>query len=137
MAGPINIVLCSPERPETQLDASEVILPGAGGVFTVQADHTPVLTNLIPGVLEITVGEGERVYSAVNGGFAEIKENTVRVLAELLEEGSEIELERAKLARERAEKRLLKITEDLDVERAESALKRAIARIDAHSGQGY
>ena len=137
MSGPMTITLCSPDTAEAEISAAEIILPGAGGVFTVQADHTPMLTTLIPGVLEISTEEGKKIFYAINGGFVEIKDNTVKVLAEMLEAGEEIKLSRAEEARNRAAKRLTKITEDLDVKRAEFALKRAIARIDAHSGRGY
>ena len=137
MADALNITLCAPERPEIQLSANEIMVPGGGGVYTIQADHTPILTTLVPGVLEITAENGEKQYFAVNGGFCNVKDNQIRMLAELLEPGVEIELKRAEEARERAERRLIKVTEDLDVKRAETALKKAIARIDAHHGRGH
>ncbi len=127
----IRLELTAPEKRKVSLTGLELVLPGAGGVFTVMSGHTPLLTTLTPGVLAMH-GEGEDVqYFAVSGGFAEVKDDVVSVLAPTFEAGQEIDVERAEAARERAETRLAKPPEDLNVRRAEMALARSLARLSA------
>ena len=132
----IRLELTAPEKRKISLTGTELVLPGAGGVFTVMSGHTPLLTTLTPGVLAL-YGEGEEdvTYFAVSGGFAEVKNDSVSVLVPSFEPGQEIDLQRAEAARERAETRLNKPPEALDVRRAEMALARSLARIGAHRGE--
>ncbi len=134
--GIIGIELCAPVRETVQLEAREVRLPGAAGVLTVLPGHTPLMTVLVAGVVVVAGGEEEAadLYFSVDGGFAEIKQDRIMLLAECFEPGREIDLGRAEDARDRAEARLRKRGEDLDVERAELAIARALARIDARQG---
>lgn len=73
--------LVSPERRLASVEASEVQIPGAEGDMTAMAEHTPTITTLRPGVLRVTHGGGTDEY-VVFGGFAEIKPDSVSVLAE-------------------------------------------------------
>ncbi|MDD4775396.1 MAG: ATP synthase delta/epsilon chain alpha-helix domain-containing protein, partial [Syntrophomonas sp.] len=68
---------------------------------------------------------------AISGGFMEVMNNEARVLAETAEPGDDIDVLRAKAAKERAEARLAAKAEDTNLARAEAALQRAIARIQA------
>ena len=81
-----------------------------------------------PGILTITEAE-ETKEAALHAGFAEILQNEVVILAEIIEWPEEIDEERAKRARERAEERLRTKTPETDILRAETALQRAMARI--------
>ena len=81
-----------------------------------------------PGILTITDAE-ETKEAALHAGFAEILQNEVVILAEIIEWPEEIDEERAKRARERAEERLRTKTPETDILRAETALQRAMARI--------
>ena len=87
-------------------------------------------TVLAPGLVTIHNGDEEKV-AAVHAGFAEILGDKVTLLAELAEWPDEIDEQRAIAAKERAEQRLASHTEDIDVKRAEFALKKALIRIDA------
>jgi len=128
--------ICSPDRA-TAVEAVEAVVPGAAGVFTVLPGHTPLLSTMTPGVLEVRQPFGELKFYAVMGGFAEVQPGRLILLTEVYEEGHEVTLERANAAKERAEARLRKPREDTDIERAEIALQKSIARITAHHREQY
>ena len=100
------------------------------GDLGVYKNHIPMTTVLAPGLVTIHNGDEEKV-AAVHAGFAEILGDKVTLLAELAEWPDEIDEQRAIAAKERAEQRLASHTEDIDVKRAEFALKKALIRIDA------
>ena len=133
----IDVEIYAPERRNVQFDAAEIILPGESGVFMVQPGHTPLLASLAPGVLITHDAQSNEEFYAVTGGFAEVRDDRVVVLAHAFEQGEQIDLERAEAARERAEERLRTPSNDTDVQRAEMALARAAARIQAHGQEGY
>ncbi len=133
----INVVLCAPEKEKTELEAQEVLCPGEDGIFTVRYGHTPYLTTLIPGVVLVKDTKGEEHYFAASGGFAEVHPEKTLILADSYEAGDNVDEERAKAARERAELRLSKPEPETDLGRAELALYRAVARINAASKTGH
>lgn len=100
------------------------------GQMGVYENHIPLTTILEPCVISIHIGE-EKKKAAVLGGFIEIQKDRITILAEDANWPDEIDVERAKAARKRAEERLSKKEAGLDVIRAEAALKRAMARISA------
>lgn len=81
MAGTFKFELVSPERVLMSVDATEVIVPGADGLFTVMAGHAPVMSTLLPGVLHV-IGPAGRKAVFVKGGFADVTADTLTVLAE-------------------------------------------------------
>lgn len=81
MADTIQFDLVSPERKLLSAQATEVQIPGAEGDMTAMAGHVPTITTLRPGVLKV-VTDGQAVEFAVTGGFAEISEEGISVLAE-------------------------------------------------------
>jgi F-type H+-transporting ATPase subunit epsilon len=83
MAGTFKFELVTPERMALSQDATQVLVPGMEGEFTVLPGHAPVISALRPGVIEVTLAEGgetERIF--VKGGFAEVDADRVTVLAE-------------------------------------------------------
>ena len=100
------------------------------GEMGVYANHIPLTTILTPGVVKIH-NDGQVKKAAVMGGFIEIQKDRITVMAENAEWPDEIDVERAKAAKKRAEERLQKKETGLDMARAEAALKRAMARISA------
>lgn len=100
------------------------------GEMGVYANHIPLTTILAPGVVKIH-NDGQVQKAAVMGGFIEIQKDRITVMAENAEWPEEIDVERAKAAKKRAEERLQKKDAGLDTARAEAALKRAMARISA------
>jgi F-type H+-transporting ATPase subunit epsilon len=102
---------------------------GALGEFGILPNHIPFLTTLQPGELRYRKGN-QLEYLAVTGGFAEVSDNKVTILAEAAERAREIDVERARRAKERAEKRLAQAkVEAIDYTRAEAALKRSLIRL--------
>jgi len=81
MADTLNFELVSPERKLASTEAEAVTIPGMMGDLTAMANHAPFLTNMRPGYVVVRNGSSEDGYF-VTGGFAEISNNTVSVLAE-------------------------------------------------------
>ena len=100
-----------------------------------------ILANMLPfaGVLDIAemnfVQKGERQFYFVSGGFIYVKKEEVTMITDAIESVEEIDLNRAKRAKERAEKRLASKNANIDVMRAELALKRAITLIGIKSNR--
>jgi F-type H+-transporting ATPase subunit epsilon len=82
MAGTFKFELVTPERMLLSEDATQVVVPGMEGEFTVFAGHAPVVSALRPGVLDATLGDARRVRVFVKGGFAEADADRLVVLAE-------------------------------------------------------
>jgi F-type H+-transporting ATPase subunit epsilon len=118
----------TPDRKVVSTTADIVVCPGIEGQFGVLVGHVPFLSALDIGEMYYKQG-GKTEYLAVSGGFAEVTGSKVTVVAEAAEFGKEIDIERARRARERAERRLAAAkTEQIDWARAEAALRRAIVR---------
>lgn len=107
-----------------------VTAPGSEGYFGMLANHAPMMTQLKIGKLEYRRADDTSDAMAISGGFLEVFENAVTVLAESAEMARDIDLDRAEQAKTRAEERLSGSTEEVDFERAQIALKRAINRIN-------
>jgi len=111
-------------------DVDRLIVPGIEGELGLLPLHAPLLTTIKPGVLRVVKGE-EETTMAITGGFIEVRENRVTILADSAERGDEIDAARAEEARRRAEERLASREAAIDMAKAEMALKRAIVRIKA------
>jgi len=111
-------------------DVESLVVPAALGYLGVLPGHAPLVTALDIGVIKYK-REGKTRKMAISGGFMEVINNKVIVLADTAEPGDQIDLARAEQAKERARKRLAERGADLDVKRAELALKRAMSRIKA------
>lgn len=81
MADTVQFDLVSPERLLASVAARDVRLPGAEGDMTVLPDHAPLITTLRPGIVRVASADGDREY-VVTGGFAEINQESISVLAE-------------------------------------------------------
>jgi F-type H+-transporting ATPase subunit epsilon len=111
-----------------------VSAPGVEGEFGVLPGHVNLLSALAVGALRFDAdGKSQNVF--ISGGFAEVSNNTVTVLADAAELAGDIDQARAQAARERAEKRLADKTDKVDITRAEAALKRAGARLHIAVGR--
>lgn len=121
--------ICTLDRAPARLDVTEVTAPGVMGIFVVLPGHAPLLSILEIGPLTALRPDGGKVLFAVNGGFAQVLDDHVLVLAKTAESESDIDVERAERARNRAEERIKKPSESIDIARAEIALKRALTRL--------
>ncbi|MGN1198297.1 MAG: ATP synthase F1 subunit epsilon [Acetatifactor sp.] len=99
------------------------------GEIGILPGHIPLTVIVKPGVLNITEADGEKM-AALHSGFAEILPERVTILAEIIEWPEEIDEKRAEAAKERAEDRIRTKSSETDLLRAETALQRAVARIE-------
>ncbi len=118
----------SPERIFYEDDVAMAELNTTEGEIGILPEHIPLTTIVAPGVLRITKGEDIRE-AAVLSGFMEIKKDAVTILAESCEWPEEIDLNRANEAKIRAERRIKSGDAEINLTRAEAALKRSLTRI--------
>lgn len=121
--------IITPDRVFYENQVKMVEFNTTEGEIGVLPGHIPLTVIIKPGILNITEGEGDKE-AALHAGFAEILPEQVTILAEIIEWPEEIDQERAEAARERAEERLRSRTPETDIARAETALQRAMARIN-------
>jgi F-type H+-transporting ATPase subunit epsilon len=131
MASTIRLELVTPERLLLSEDVDEVVLPGYEGEFGVLPGHTQYLAILNIGMLRYRRGSETRKI-AVGGGFAEVTPERVVVMVDTAERAEEIDVERARRARERAEAALKELSlDDESYAKAYAALQRAMVRMAA------
>ncbi len=126
-----TIKVITPERVFYTGEATMVEFNTTEGEIGVYKNHIPMTVIVKPGVLTITGDEVKK--AALHSGFVEILQDSVTILAEVIEWPDEIDIARAESAKERAEKRISEKAQGFDVIRAEAALQRAIARINSHN----
>ena len=106
-----------------------VIAPGQEGVFEVLANHAPFVFALKPGPLRLRMPDGKDQYMVVGTGFLVVQKERTTVLTRSAERPEEIDVARARRAKERAEDRLQQKSSDMDLARIQASLQRALARL--------
>ena len=124
----LQLDIVTPDQLILSSPVDYVGAPGIEGEFGVLPGHVPFLSALSTGALHYKT-DGKMHHVFVSGGFAEVSENKVTILAESAEQADNIDFTRAEAARKRAEQRLSDKADDLNVVRATAALERAIARL--------
>jgi F-type H+-transporting ATPase subunit epsilon len=133
MADKITLKLVTPTRLLLDEEVDEVTAPGALGEFGVLPNHIVFLTLLAPGELSYKQG-AQRKRLAIGGGYAEVLNNVMTVLADAGEFAQEIDIGRAERAKERAEKKIATLSpEDREFAVHEAALRRALVRLQVAS----
>lgn len=135
MAGHIRLEVVTPQKEVVKEEAQIVMAPGVLGEFGVLIGHTPFMTALNVGTIRYTDAQGQENSVFVSGGFAEALPDKVTVLAESAEKSQDIDVNRAKAAMDRAQKRIDDKSENIDYVRAKMALKRALHRIQLAEGR--
>jgi F-type H+-transporting ATPase subunit epsilon len=128
MAEKIYLEIVTPERKVLSETVDIVVAPGELGEFGVLPGHIPFLCKLKVGELRYRIG-GTARHIAIMGGYAEVLNDQVTILAPAAEAAIEIDVVRARAARERAERRISESRDKLEFARAQGALQRAIARL--------
>lgn len=118
----------TPEKVLYGSDANMIVVKGVEGELGILPNHIPMVSPLKIAPVRIKKGNTEEVL-AVHGGFMEVRKDKVVILAESAEYPGDIDLERARAAKERAEKYLAK-RDKFDYRRAELALQRALTRLE-------
>ena len=98
----IKLKITTPERVVLEDEVEQITLPTTNGEITVLPNHIPLITNLKPGIMEAKKN-GDEISMAVSGGFMELHDNELTILADTAERAEEIDLEEAEEARKRAE----------------------------------
>ena len=124
-----KVSIITPERSFYEGEATMVEFNTVEGEIGVLPKHIPLTTVIAPGICTITEVDGKKK-AAIHAGLAEILPDKVTLLAEVAEWPSEIDVERARNAEDRARARLAEKGENIDVLRAELALKKALVRQD-------
>lgn len=126
--GRLFLEVVTPEKVLVSEEVDIVVAPGTEGEFGVLPGHVHFLSGIIPGEVRYASGRS-RVTMSVTTGFAEVSNDKVSILVDAAEKTSDIDLERARKALERAKERLLHKGKEIDIARAEASLRRAMARI--------
>jgi F-type H+-transporting ATPase subunit epsilon len=124
----IRLDIVTAERLVFSEDVEVVVAPGVEGQLGILPHHTPLMTMLQPGELWIRKG-GEEFSLVLSGGFLEVRPDRVIVLADAAERVEEIDVDRAEEAKKRAQQRLKERPPDLDLARVEAGLRRALTRL--------
>ena len=130
MGDTFELEVTTPERLLIRENVSEAQIPAKNGYIGVLPGHAPLLSELGTGFMYYVAG-GRRRYFALHGGFVEVLPDRVRVLANIGERAEEIDVERARKARERAEGELINPALGVDPAVALAAIQRAEARLEA------
>jgi len=133
MAEKIQLEVVTPERSVLAEPVDMVTVPGLGGELGILPGHTPLISQLQTGVLTY-VQDGKNNQLHVSGGFVEVRDDHVSVLAEVAERPDEIDAARAKLSRDKLEKQLNAWSgSEEDFEVAKAKLDRSMVRLQLAS----
>ncbi len=125
----LNLEIVTPSKSAFTGEIKSITVPGTKGRFQVLKNHAPIISTFDIGMIEVDLLDGKANYYSTAGGTIEVLDNKVLVLADSIELVSEIDEERAFKAKQRAEERLAEKNSDLNLDRAQIALSRAINRI--------
>jgi len=130
MMAQVKLDIITPERVVYRQPVDMLVARAIDGDIGIMPGHTPLVTALETSVLKI-IKDGEEIPVPISDGFLEVKPDQINVIVRTAELPEEIDVERAREARERAQRRLREERSRIDETRAQAALERAIARIDA------
>lgn len=130
----LQLEVVTPSRTVLKSSAESIIVPIADGYMGFMRDHAPLVAGLGVGIVQYGPEHGEKKRMAITGGFVEVADNRVTILADTAELAEEIDVARAMAAKERAERRLRERQANIDRVRAEAALQRALNRLKASVG---
>ena len=126
---PLKVEIVTPERVVfSEENVDSITVPGSEGELTILPRHAPLMAMLRPGALTLRRA-GEEIDIALSGGFFEVRDNNVIILADSAERSDELDQERAEEARRQAAASLATQEDTIDVARAVAALERATARL--------
>lgn len=125
----LNLEIVTPSKSAFSGEIKSITVPGTKGRFQVLKNHASIISTIDVGMIKVDLFDGKSDYYATAGGTIEVLDNKVLVLADSIEQVSEIDEERAIKAKQRAEERLLEKKSDLNLARAQASLARANNRI--------
>ena len=125
----LQLEVVTPDKTIVSTPVVMAVCPGVDGEFGVLKDHISLLSALKIGALRYRTESNEEQHVFISGGFADVNNNVLTVLAESAEDAKDIDAARAEAAKRRAEERLASNADNVDRTRAEAALSRAIVRL--------
>jgi F-type H+-transporting ATPase subunit epsilon len=131
MAHDFTLSVVAPDRSVVEEQVVSVVAPGTEGYFGVMAGHEPLIAALKPGILEYMDGNNQRHFVYTGGGFAEVSQARVTILADEASQASEIDVSDAERRLEQARKALRGEDGDVDSGQAVLEIDRAIERLRA------
>jgi len=129
MASELSLEIVTPFGKLFSEEVTSCIVPGANGQFQILKDHAALVSAVDVGYVKIEHTDAKSAYIAVSGGFCEVKDNQVEVIVESAEFAETIDVNRAKSAKKRADERLSSSNAEIDLDRAQLALARALNRL--------
>lgn len=126
--GKMLLDIVTAERLISSEEVDVLVAPGSEGELSILPNHAPLLTSLASGEVRIITDGNER-YISVSGGFLEIIDNKVTILADAAERADEIDIKRSEDALRRAKDRVQNAVDDVDLERALASVRRSQARL--------
>lgn len=137
MATAYRLEIVTPEKLFFEGDVIGVSMTTIDGEIGILAKHISCVAAITPSVFRFQTENGDWRAAAIAGGFAMIGPEGVKVLADAFEWPEDIELERAKEAKRRAEERISSGSEEINLARAQIALQRALSRLKAEIGRAH
>ena len=131
MAKEFTLSVVAPDREVVAEKVTSVVAPGTSGYFGVMADHLPLVAGLKPGLLEYLDTDNQRNFVYVGGGFVEIRDNRMTVLADEASRAKDIDLSRAEADLETARRALRGEDSEMNEQEAVQEVEKAIQRIRA------
>lgn len=121
-------IVTAERRLVSEDEVDEVVAPGADGQLGILPSHAALMTTLREGELRVKKGGAETSY-ALSGGFMEVRDNNVVILADAAERAEEIDIARAQEARRRAEEAIVRRETTADLAQVEASLRRSLLRL--------
>ena len=125
-------MVIQPTKIRIDAEYDHIIVPGVDGDFGISFDHTPFITKIRTGVLQLFQNDKSEDF-AIHDGFVTVENNVVTIICDTIEKKDEIDIARAKVSKERAEKRLKSSEENINFRRAEASLKKSLVRLELNS----
>jgi F-type H+-transporting ATPase subunit epsilon len=126
-----KLSVVAPDRTVFEDEVESVVLPGVEGYLGIQSSHEPMLVALRPGIIEYMDRNNQRSFVSVSGGFTEISDNSVIVLAQDAQRATEIDVAEAEKALEEARRALRGEASTMTAQQATEEIERAMVRIKA------
>ena len=126
-----KLSVVAPDRTVFEDEVESVVLPGVEGYLGIQSNHEPMLVALRPGIIEYMDRNNQRSFVSVSGGFTEISDNSVIVLAQDAQRATEIDVAEAEKALEEARRALRGEASSMTAQQATEEIERAMVRIKA------
>lgn len=129
MASELNLEIVTPFGKIFDAEIVSCTIPGSNGQFQILKDHAALISTVDIGSVKIEYPDSKSTNLSVAGGFCEVKDNSIELITESAEFSQDIDVERAESAKKRAEERLASKNEDIDIARAKFALMRSLNRL--------